>query len=313
MEYVPLKITTVKANTSLTFDLYIYFKDHYLCYANKGIEIGEDKLEKLINQEVADFYVPAEQVDNVTIFMDESLNQAIYADGISDEERASVVSGVVSTSLEHMNENPTEKNYEMTQKAAKGLREVISKNPLMLKRLFGKKGKESERIIDHSLNVCALATKLAEHLKLPENEIEDIATASLIHDIGLTKLPPHTVKLFEKPSENFTPEEKLKYGQHSKISVDFLAEKPFISKAVENLIINHEENLQGTGPLKVRKLTPAMECISLVNAYDKRIISHNETPSQAFRAFQIDFIGLYSLELLQRFELVLKEEGLLDS
>jgi HD-GYP domain-containing protein (c-di-GMP phosphodiesterase class II) len=312
MEYVPLRINTVKANTSLTFDLYIYFKDHYLCYVNKGESIEEGKLVKLIDQEIADFFVPSDQVDNVSLFMDEVLKEAVLREDLSTEERVDAVEGVAATSAQHMNENPTESNYKMTQKAALGLRQVIKSNPDALKRLFGKKAKESDQIISHSLNVCGLVTKLAEILKFKEDEIDDLATAALIHDIGLTKLPEEHVLLFSEKKEEFTPEQRLKYGSHTKVSAALLEDKPYISKRVEELIINHEENLQGTGPLKVKKLTPMQECLCLVNAYDKRVSTYNEKPSEAFKSFQLDNIGLYNLEMIQKFGDVLKEEGLLE-
>lgn len=311
MNFVPLRITTVKADTDLTFDLYIYFKEHYLCYAPKGTIIDEEKLTKLVNQDIADFFIPKEQIDNVTVFMDKTLNEAVYSEGISTEQRLDVVEGVAATSLEHMGENPTQENYSMTQKAASGLRHVIRNNPNALKRLFGEKGKESDLIIKHSLNVCALATRLAEHLRLPDDEIEDLATAALIHDIGLTKLPVEDIKLFEKNSDEFTPDERLRYGQHTKYSAEVLADKPFISKRVEELITYHEEDLNGRGPQKAVKLTPAQECLSLCNAFDKLMVATSKTPSDIYQMFQLEYIGRYNLELIQRFEMVLKEEDLL--
>lgn len=311
MKYVPLRITTVKANSSLKFDLYIYFKEHYLCYAEKGVAIDEEKLEKLVKQEVADFFVPADQIDNVNVFMDETLTIAIANKDLSVEEKVDIVEGVAASSIEHMQENPTQKNYGMTRRAASGLRQVIKENPQALKRLFGEKAKESDLIIKHSMNVCALATRLAEHLRIPDEEIEDLATASLIHDIGLTQLNYDDLKLFEKDKDDLEPPERLNYGQHAKISAQILSEKPFISKRVEELVLNHEEDLLGNGPYKVRKLTTAQECLSLCNAFDKRLITTKETPKDAYKKFQVDYIGRYNLELIQRFEMVLKEEGLI--
>lgn len=312
MDFVPLRITTIKSDTELTFDLYIYFKEHYLCYAPKGNSLTQEKLEKLIKQEVADFFIPSNQIDNVTVFLDEALNEALYSEGLEPEEKEAVVEEVAATSIGHMSENPTEENYNLTKKAASGLRSVIKNNPHALKRLFGNKGRESDLIIKHSLNVCGLATRLAEHLKLQDEEIEDIATAALIHDIGLTKLPQADLALFEKDKDVLVPEERLRYGQHTKLSAELLSDKPFISKRVEDLIVNHEEDLRGTGPQKISKLTPAQECLSLCNAFDKRLVSTSESPAEVYKSFQVDYIGRYNLELIQRFEIVLKEEGLLE-
>ncbi|MCR9206306.1 MAG: hypothetical protein NXH75_17120, partial [Halobacteriovoraceae bacterium] len=108
-----------------------------------------------------------------------------------------------------------------------------------------------------------------------------------------------------------TPTDRLNYNQHAKISAKILSEKDFISKPVEDLVRYHEEDLLGHGPEKLKKLTPAQECLSLCNAFDKRLIENKETPEEAYRLFQVDYIGRYRLELIQKFEKVLKEEGLL--
>lgn len=311
MEYVPLRISTVGANSELTFDLYIFFKDQYLCYVPKGKSIDEEKLEKLIHQSITDFYIPKDQIDNVNVYLDQAIQMALCKEGISSEESIDLMEGVASTAVEQMQSEPNEKSYSMTQKAAKGLRELMTQNPSALKILFGKKSKEADQIINHCINVCTLATKLAEHIKLPSDEIDELATAALIHDIGLPHLKRETLELFSKDREEMKNEERFEYFKHTKISSQLLSSKPFISKQVEELIEFHEENLQGTGPFKKTKLTPLQECLNLVNTYDKRVFTKKETPAEAFKAFQIDYIGMFNLELIKRFELVLKEEGLL--
>jgi len=316
MEYVPLKITTVQPNTALTFDLYIYFKEHYLCYTPKGNTIEEDKLEKLVTQEITDFFIPQDQIDNVSIFLDQAISMALYRDKdstLSDEESVSIMDGVASTAIEQMQQAPTEKSYAMTQKAAKGLRELVTKNPKALKSLFGKKSKEADLIVNHCISVCGLATKLAEHIRLPEDDIDNLATAALIHDIGIPHSPPEVATLFFQDISELSGEQKYEYFKHTKASSELLNSKPFISVKVEELVQNHEENCQGTGPYKLAKLSPLQECLNLVNAFDKRILSRNEPPAQAFKAFQIDWIGMYSLELIKHFGIVLKQEGLLET
>ncbi len=311
MEFIPLKITTVKANAQLTFDLYILFKDQYLCYTSQGDSIDEEKLIKLVNQEIADFYIPKGQMDNVTAYLNQTIEMALSSENSDIEEKVNLIEGVASTAITQMQQEPNEKSYSITQKAAKGLRHLIKDNPSALKRLFGKKSKEADLIINHCINVCGLATKLAEYIRLPDSDIDDLATAALIHDIGLTQTPPDIVNLFAQDFDQLDNESKYEYYKHTKLSTQLLSAKTFLSPQVESLIQNHEENLQGSGPYKLTKLSPLQECLNLTNAYDKRVISKGETPAQAYKAFQIDNIGIFNLELIKRFESVLKEEGLL--
>jgi HD superfamily phosphodiesterase len=83
-----------------------------------------------------------------------------------------------------MQKNPeSEAAFSMTQSSAKGLRRLILENPDTLKKIFGKKNKDSELRIKHSLNVCALSVKLASALRHKNDDLDDLGTAALIHDL----------------------------------------------------------------------------------------------------------------------------------
>ena len=68
MDYTPLRISTVKPLKSLTFDLYIHFKNHYLCYAKRGDQLTEDKYGKLKVQKFAKFF------DQIALFCERMSN-----------------------------------------------------------------------------------------------------------------------------------------------------------------------------------------------------------------------------------------------
>ena len=70
MEFTPLRITTVKPLRDLTFDLYIHFKEQYICYAKRGEQLSEDKFLKLKIQKVAKFFITEDDELNYQIFLD---------------------------------------------------------------------------------------------------------------------------------------------------------------------------------------------------------------------------------------------------
>lgn len=312
MGYLPLRISTVRPNEKLTFDLFIFFKETYLCYTKKGIGIEPSKLEQLKSQDIAKFYITEADADNYQIFIDQTLLAAMNDPALPMEDKMDISQGVAETALDNYQDADTEKNFSMTTKAANGLRQVISSNPAALKRLFGKKSKDSDRIIKHSLNVCGLSIKLAEKMKCKEDELEDLATACLIHDIGITKLSKDEKLLFMKQKSNFSPTDKRLYGFHVKDSAVMLQSKSYVNKRVQDLVMNHEENKQGTGPNKKRDLTLLEEILSLVNNFDKRLIITEALPGDVLKAMTIEDMGFYDLKLMEKFKKVLDEEGLLD-
>jgi HD-GYP domain-containing protein (c-di-GMP phosphodiesterase class II) len=313
MEYTPLRISTVKPLKNLTFDLYIFFKEQFLCYSKTGEQLSEEKFSKLKTQKIAKFFITESDEVNYQKFLDMLLSETLSDPNTNVEEKVIMVEGAATSAIERMQKDPGNENaYRMTESAAKSLRQVIKNNPEALKKIFGKKVEKNEEIIKHSLNVCALSLKLAEILKMSEQEMDDLGTAALIHDIGITQMNKDDISLFYKPKKLLSSDDKRVYYLHTKDVKSLLKDKPYINGVIIDLITNHEEVLSGMGPNKKKKLTKLEEILSMVNNYDKRTITNKTTPIQTLKDMMIDELGNYSLELLNDFKKVLKSEGLLD-
>jgi len=314
MNYVPLQIATILPEKELTFDLYIHFKDQYLQYASSGTSISGEKLDKLQVQQIAKFYIPASQEPNYEAFLDAIINEAVGSDETPLENKLDLIEGAAATGIEGMEqESSSVASYKITQKAAKGLREIIGNNPNALKKIYGKVSNELTDLIRHNYNVCALSTKLGEQLGLTDEELDDLGTAALLHDLGITRLQGDDKLLFMKPKKNFTPADYRIYKFHVEDSVKLLADKPYVNENVIELVRNHEENMGGTGPQKKKKLTKSEEILSLVNNYDKRVISQKVHAKQAAKELQIEEVGNYQLKTIQALIKVLQAEGLFET
>lgn len=312
MEFTPLRITTIKPLRDLTFDLYIFFKEQYLCYAKRGEKLSEDKFQKLKTQKIAKFYITEQDETNYQKFLDALLQETLSNPNVNVEEKVAMTEGAASSAVERMQKDPNESAYRATEKAAKSMRQVINENPDALKKIFGKKVDKNDDVIKHSLNVCALSVKLAEYKRCSDEEIEDIGTAALIHDIGLTNLHKKDMELFYKPKKLFNSDDKRVYYLHCKDASSLLREKPFVTASILDLVTNHEEVLSGLGPNKKKKLTLPEEILSLVNNYDKRTLANKTSPAQTIKEMMIDELGNYNLDLLNDFKKVLQNEGILE-
>jgi HD-GYP domain-containing protein (c-di-GMP phosphodiesterase class II) len=313
MAYTPLRISTIKPNRELTFDLYIFFKETYLKYQEKGAGIEEEKYGKLRKQKIAKFYITEEDEPNYQAFLDKLLDDTMADPNVSVDDKVNMVDGACSTAIERMQEEPeSESAYKMTNKAAKSLRQVVEQNPEALKKIFGKKASEADLIIKHSLNVSALSLKLGQKMKLNEEQLDNLATAGLIHDVGITRLNKQDQELFKKEKEKYTNDDKRIYGLHVKDAVAALKDKPWVNSEVMELVVNHEETLSGTGPNKKKTLTVSEMVLSLVNTYDKYILTKGCSPGDAIKDITINELGNYELDLINKFKDVLKDEGLLE-
>ena len=94
----------------------------------------------------------------------------------------------------------------------------------------------------HQHRVCQLAVSLAREIGLPEDMIEGIRIASLIHDIGKISVP---AEIMSKTTKLTDIEFSLIKG-HSQIGYDILKSIDF-SYPIAEIILQHHERINGSG------------------------------------------------------------------
>jgi len=94
----------------------------------------------------------------------------------------------------------------------------------------------------HQNRVYQLALRIAQEMKLPEDKIEGIRIASLIHDIGKIGLP---AEILSKPTKLTDIEHSL-LKNHSQIGYDILKSIDF-SYPIAQIALQHHERLNGSG------------------------------------------------------------------
>ncbi len=312
MAYTPLRISTIRPHKALTFDLYIFFQEKFLRYADTGKKIEDEHLVKLKKQKIAKFFITDKDEEKYQQFLDEILTETMQDESLSVEKKAEVVEGAATTAVERMKENPASRSaYRMTEQAAGSLRQIISANKDALKIILGKQASDDDIIIKHSLNVSMLATKLGIAEELNDDELDNLSTAAMIHDLGLLNLSLEEQKIALKPRKLLTAQERKIYDTHPKDTANLLRDKAYVNKKIISLIMNHEENLSGQGPERKSKLTKSEEILSLTDTYDKRVMCLNMSASEAIADVSVEELGNYDLNLIKALKKILKMEELI--
>lgn len=100
-----------------------------------------------------------------------------------------------------------------------------------------------EYTYQHSVDVSILATMLGKNLGLPKRNLNELAQAGLLHDIGKQKIPK---EILNKPSR-LTEEEMVIMRTHSLLGYEIAKGMPSISDAVKIGILQHHEKVDGSG------------------------------------------------------------------
>jgi PAS domain S-box-containing protein/putative nucleotidyltransferase with HDIG domain len=157
-------------------------------------------------------------------------------DKIPYKDKKSKVSGVIGLAkditVQRKSEEELKQSYQRLKKTMDAAIDTMSK-------IIEAKDPYTS---DHQHRVCQLAVPLARELGLPEDKIEGIRIASLIHDIGKIGLP---TEILSKPVKLNDIEFSLIKG-HSQIGYDILKSIDF-SYPIAQIVLQHHERLNSSG------------------------------------------------------------------
>lgn len=119
----------------------------------------------------------------------------------------------------------------------------------------------------HSIDVCVIATTIGKWMGLSEKELNKIAIAGLLHDIGKSKIPN---EILNKP-EKLTNEEYELMKTHALEGYNILKNTENISEEVLYGVLQHHERVDGKGyplGLKDEEIHVCAKIISVADVYD---------------------------------------------
>jgi response regulator RpfG family c-di-GMP phosphodiesterase len=93
----------------------------------------------------------------------------------------------------------------------------------------------------HSQRVADLVTAIGQKMAIPEDYLEDLRCAALLHDIGKIAIDP---AIQNKPGK-LTPEEYQHIMSHTQIGPDIV--KPLVNEMIVEMIRRHHDHYDGGG------------------------------------------------------------------
>ncbi len=122
---------------------------------------------------------------------------------------------------------------------------------------------------NHSYRVSVYATQIAQHIGLPDDRIEDVRVASLLHDVGKLQISRDILYKAARLSDDEFQEMKT----HVRRGVDLLSPVGGSLRRVLPIILSHHDKFDGTGyePRRGDEIPLEARIISLADAYDSLV------------------------------------------
>ena len=152
--------------------------------------------------------------------------------------------------------------YEHKNEQLRELRETYHGVLLILRHLVSK----DEYTEHHSHRVAEYAARIAAHLKLSAERIEDVRAAGLLHDIG--KLEISRELLYK--AARLTSDEYQEIQQHVGKGVEMLETVGGSLRRVIPIVLAHHDKFDGSGyhPTKGEEIPIEARIISVADVYD---------------------------------------------
>jgi putative nucleotidyltransferase with HDIG domain len=156
----------------------------------------------------------------------------------------------------------------------------------------------------HSLNVSLMAIVIGKWMGLSEKQVDELAIAGLLHDLGKTKVSD---QLLSKPGK-LTPEEFDEVKKHTILGYMLMEKVVDISPEVKYAILMHHEKIDGTGyptGATENQIPLYAKIIAVADIYDamtsNRTYRERLCPFEVIRDFEMQTYGKLDTKVLSVF------------
>jgi HD-GYP domain-containing protein (c-di-GMP phosphodiesterase class II) len=161
----------------------------------------------------------------------------------------------------------------------------------------------------HALTTCTLSLLIGQNFNFNPLELRELATAAVLHDIGLLQVPPHVIQRFYSTSTPLASREMLQMQAHPRLGMLTLERQGGFEDQVLKIIEEHHALLDGSGYPKEKCgafTSNRTRIVMLADRYDELITGFGGasplTPHQTLQhLFREAEEGQLDREILARF------------
>lgn len=312
-DFVSIRVSTLRGDLKIDFDAYVYVAGKHILYLRKGDSFEGERLQRLKKKKLRKMYIKPEEEMSYRKYMSQNIEMA-YSNSPDRpiETRSEIIQGVQQAAAEDVMENPdSEAFYYVAKDGSQKFAEFIKKESKALESLL-KIPNQDKSVSHHGVTVATIATGLATKLGLADQiPMNLLVLGCLIHDIE----HQHTESPLSKRRSEMSTDEAATYELHPYNGASRVKDLNFYDKSVINIILQHEEFIDGSGFPKgtlENELDPLSILASTANSYDRLVSFYSMPPKDALKALLIENMGLHPLPQLQSLQNVLKENGILN-
>lgn len=268
--------------------------DDFQILLNKGTVLKTEYIEKLKELGVREVYIEDEFAMVQRDFIKMTDAEIEKASVEIHEECIKMVKNILKN---HIYDHEEELS-KLKQPVNEILVDILNR-PQVVNKICEIRERNSD-IYEHSLNLCCITMLAALRMNFNQNELMQLGTAALLHDLGLRYI---TIKYENIELENLSKREQEEYKKHTIYGYSAVSDAKWLTEQEKNMILSHHEDLSGKGyPLRSNRLPVLTQILSVCEIIDEMIcgIGHKKKKIWEVLSYLEEVKGiLYSADVVE--------------
>jgi len=306
LEYVSIRVSTLRGDQKIDFNAYVKINEKMILYLRRGDSFEGDRLKRLKEKKLRKMYILNDEEISYRDYLQKNIETAYDNNSNKDmQTRAEVIQGAQQSNAEEVFENPENVEcYNYAKDAAGKYVSFIMSNAQAMQTVM-KIENTDKNISHHGVTVATLAIALASKLGLTDLKKSQLLTlGALLHDYGHHNSPLN----LSQPLKSMSPADLAMWKRHPTEGASKVQDKKHFDQAVLNIIAQHEETIDGQGPLGIKEKDqdPLAVIVSTANAVDRLITFEGIPQAEVAKKLMIESVGKHPLQHLQFISEIMK-------
>jgi putative nucleotidyltransferase with HDIG domain len=301
MEYLPIRVSTLRGDQPIDFDAYIKINDKHILYLRKGDSFEGERLKRLKSKNLKKMFIVPENEPDYRTYLTRNIDMAYdKGAGKSYEVRGEIIQGRQQSLGEAVMENPgDEVAYTEAKDSANRFIEFLTgEDPHSVNSILNIENVD-QNVAHHGVTVSTLSVALAKHLGITDaKKLQLLSLGAMLHDIEHF----YSGIFVARPLKDFTEDELRLYKTHPSTGASIAQGKKHFDSTVINIIAQHEEYIDGKGfpqGLTEAKMDPLAVIVSSANAYDRLMTFEKVPKKDVAKSLLVSSVGKYPLNQIQ--------------
>lgn len=250
---IPLPLDIFYVGLRLASDIYLHMEINQqdVLFRKKGEFISDEDLKVLLAAPALAIRTKFSQLGDLALFVrSDQIERSIKSQDFKSRAVKSAAAGILAS----VGQSSLEARSETLRKVAETVENIIAtmKHTPSVKTYFRllESSRKSGNVLDiHNKEVSAIAVLILLNLGAKDSdELSDIATSGLLHDIGLSVISKQVLQAHCGGKNDFKSEEKIVFRKHLDTTLELISKnKILVSERVLLAITQHHENWDGSG------------------------------------------------------------------